>query len=174
MLFSGKTIKLYRFERIHKRLKIIDDSDPHVLHKTTKLIYKYYLTQKEKLYFRCLELYYQDKKQREISILLNIDQPNLSAKFSKLRRKLQIIADFLLNVNHAAVFQLDNKINQKSPLTSRQFEILMYLLAGNKAYHISKYLKVSPVAIHQTVTYLKRKLPSDSIPIAFLFKLGSI
>lgn len=165
---------MYRFEAVYQKLREISDDDPQSLHKITQLIYKYYLTPKEKVYFRCLELYYQDKKQRELSILLNIDQPNLSAKFAKLRKKLKTIADFLLSTEHSEILKLERTSKNVSVLTGRQYEILMYLLAGNKAYHISKFLQVSPVAIHQTVTYLKRKLPESSLAISFLLDLGSI
>ena len=165
---------MYRFETVYDQLELIEDTSSSSLHLVTKIIYSYYLTPKEKMYFRCLELYYQNKKQRELSVLLNVDQPNLSAKFSKLRKKLKVVADFLLNVDHSAIFKLNKEKNVKSNLTERQFEILMYLLAGNKAYHISKYLQVSPVAIHQTVTYLKRKLPPNSSAVVFLLNLGSI
>jgi len=166
---------MYRFERVYEELVLFDDQlDSEALHQISKIIEKYYLTSKEKVYYQCLRMYYQNKKQRELSVLLNVDQPNLSAKFSKLRKKLKVVADFLLNVDHSAIFKLNKEKNVKSNLTERQFEILMYLLAGNKAYHISKYLQVSPVAIHQTVTYLKRKLPPNSSAVVFLLNLGSI
>ena len=165
---------MHRFETIYHQLELIEDISPSSLHQVTKIIYSYYLTPKEKTYFRCLEMYYQNKKQRELSVLLNIDQPNLSAKFSKLRKKLKVVADFLLNMDHSPIFKLNKEKNVKSNLTDRQFEVLMYLLAGNKAYHISKFLRVSPVAIHQTVTYLKRKLPPSNPTVLFLSSLGSI
>lgn len=165
---------MYRFEDIYQEILNIEDINTETLHQILKLIFKYYLTPKEKVYFRCLELYYQDKKQREISVLLNVDQPNLSAKFSRLRKKLRAIADFLLNAEIPEVLQLRGTNKYEAVLTERQFEVLMYLLAGNKSYHISKHLNVSPVAIHQTVNYLKKKLPSDCLPINFLEQLGSI
>ena len=166
---------MYKYEEIYTQLVGIDEDNPYALREITHLIYKYYLTSKEKIYFRCLELYYQDKKQRELSILLNIDQPNLSAKFAKLRRKLRVIADFLLHHDQYTIFQLkEAKIKNRALLTDRQYEILMYLLAGNRSYHISKFLKVSPVAIHQTCVYLKRKLPLDGLPARFLVELGVI
>ena len=164
---------MYQFTHIYSKLLHIDENE-EALYKITRIIYKYYLTPKEKTYFRCLELYYQDKKQRELSVLLNVDQPNLSAKFAKLRRKLRIVADFLLSEDMPEVLHLNHSKRHKALLTDRQYEILLYLLAGNKAYHISKHLKVSPVAIHQTITYLKRKLPPESLAIQFLIALGAI
>jgi len=165
---------MQRFETIYAEVVNVDDTQEDSLQQLTQLIYRYYLTPKEQTYFRCLEMYYQNKKQRELSILLNIDQPNLSAKFAKLRRKLKVVADFLLHEEVSEVLKLQEKNKYNAFLTVRQNEVLMYLLAGNKAYHISKYLGVSPVAVHQTVNYLKRKLPSNSLPIEFLAALGSI
>lgn len=165
---------MHRFEEVYGQLETVEDTSLDSLHQVTKLIYTYYLSTKEKKYYRCLEMYYQNKKQRELSVLLNVDQPNLSAKFSKLRKKLKIIADFLLNSDHSEIFKLRVEKTNKNALTDRQFEILMYLLAGNKAYHISKFLEVSPVAIHQTVTYLKKKLPPTNPAVLFLVDLGSI
>lgn len=166
---------MHRYETIFEQLEQIDENSPYVLREVTQLIYKFYLTPKEKTYYKCLQMYYSDKKQRELSILLNIDQPNLSAKFAKLRRKLRVIADFLLSEEQYELFQLkDAKTGHKAGLTGRQYEILMYLLAGNRAYHISQHLQVSPVAIHQTTAYLKKKLPDNSLPARFLRELGTL
>lgn len=166
---------MYRFEKVFEEYRTLDPDDEKYLYQVTKIIYDYYLTPKEKTYYKCLQLYYSSKKQRELSILLNVDQPNLSAKFSKLRRKLRTIAQFLLSADHTDILKLQtgkNKLNLK--LTPRQFEVLMYLLAGNRAYHISKQLQVSPVAIHQTIAYLKRKLSINDLPLSFLDNLGTI
>ena len=85
-----------RFEQVYHDLRLIDeDEDPNALGKIVDLIYKYYLTPKDQVFFRCLIMHYHNKKQREVGVLLNMDQPNLSAKLSQLSRKLKATARFL-------------------------------------------------------------------------------
>jgi len=125
------------------------------LHDILRVVYCYYLTEKEKEHYQILLLYYNGKPQRELGILLNVQQYKVSEYLSRLQHKLKKIA---------AVFtyrrdKFERFLNfLKKRLTEKQYYVVSCLFAGNKQCEIARHLKCSPAAVFYTIRQINTRL----------------
>ena len=127
---------------IYSVLDFVDKIDKEDLEGLLELITFYYLSEKEKEYFLALMVHCGGKKQRELSVMFEIQQSKLSIKFSSLVKKLQIIGKFLTEIDLSDLLE-----TLKKDLTERQFEVICYLLSGNRQSAIAKHFHFTPTAI---------------------------
>ena len=126
-------------EDIFKELDI-EDTEYNVL----RIIYLYYLTEREQEYYHAVLLRYSGKPQKEIAILLNLLQPYFSNATSLLMRKLKRLARLFM-YDSEKLCDFLSCIREK--LTHKQYTILTFILGGNRDIAISRYMKCSPAHI---------------------------
>ena len=144
--YIDKCSKYYK-----KRYNILSTKDKFNL--ITFLLVRFYLSDREFKIFSAYRLYLHNLRQRELSSLLNVAQPKVSKDFKIILTKAKHTVSFLYDIK----WGMAKKI-LKSILSKHQYDVLRYLLAGNKAYWISKHLGVSPQASYNSCYLIKRKL----------------
>jgi len=120
-----------------------------------RIIYCYYLSKKEKDHYHVLLLFLQGKPQKDLGILLNVQQYKVSEYLSKLLSKIRKISYIF---THKTEFENFLKY-LKEHLTKKQYRVLCYLFAGNKQIAVARKLKCSPTAVFYTLQQIRKKLP---------------
>ena len=92
MVPSSKAVST-QFYTIENILTELDDKE---FQDALNLVYTYYLQPKEQDHYQILLLSLQGKPQRDLGILLNVQQYKISEYLSKLRRKLKRITTVLV------------------------------------------------------------------------------
>jgi DNA-binding CsgD family transcriptional regulator len=136
--------------------QILNDlGETSTLHDILRVVYVYYLTDKEKEHYQILLLYYSGKPQRELGILLNVQQYKVSEYLSSLLRKMKKISSVFVYHRTKLVRFL---CFLKKHATPRQYQVICYLLAGNKQCNVARYLSCSPAAIFYTLRQIRHHL----------------
>ena len=136
-----------------------------------KAVYTYYLTEKEQVHYQALLLYVLGKPQRDIGILLNTQQYKVCEYLAKLKRKLVNVTTVLARENQELKQLL---IRLKPVLSKQQYDVVEFLMAGNKKIDIAAHYKCSPARITIVSKLLQKRIPSkDKNKFAhFYSKLG--
>lgn len=119
-------------------------------------VYAYYLTDKERDHYQVLLLYLQGKPQRDLGILLNVQQFKISEYLTKLQIKLKRVSAVLV-YQRTILEQLLSYLKKR--LTDRQYLIICLLLAGNKRTQVASILNISPASISFRLEHIFQSLP---------------
>lgn len=142
---------------IDEILKELNHSDH--LRDILRIIYCYYLTEKDKENYEILLMYLDGKPQRELGILIGTQQFKVSRYLSKLLKKMRGIGDVFLQKDILQNFLIFLKNN----CSQRQYMIVSYLFAGNKYYQIARQLKCSISTVYYTLFSIKKRLPESQL-----------
>jgi hypothetical protein len=121
-----------------------------------RVIHSHYLSKRDKEYYEIFILNLQGKPQRELGVLLGMQQFKVSKNLAKLRYKLQKLGNLLKhNVDDISEMML----YIKQHFTVRHYTIASYMFAGNKYYTLAKRFKCSPALIFYVMHFIEKKLP---------------
>jgi predicted transcriptional regulator len=107
-----------------------------------RVIYSYYLNEKERNFYQAFLLNLSGKPQKEIGILLNIVQSHVSKFISLLVNKMQRLAKLFTAPDIDEFVSFITMLKHR--LKPNHYEIISFVLGGNRYTDIAKHLKCSP------------------------------
>jgi hypothetical protein len=146
-----------RFEHILKEIPTTEDLSVFL-----RLIYNYYLNDQDKENYTILIMYIHGKPQKELGILLGMQQFKVSKRLAKLRNKIRNIGTLFRN-NRDELLELMQYIREN--FNNRTYLTISYLLAGNKYYTIADHFKCLPGSVFYMMHAVEKKLPVEYLPL---------
>jgi len=138
--------------------RILKDTDHKELSEVLRVVYTCYLTPKEREHYQVMLLHIQGKPQRDLGILLNVQQYKVSEYLSKLQGKLKRILHVLV-YRRAPLERLLSYLQNR--LKTQQYLVICLLLAGNKRHQVAEILGCSSARISYVMDLIQKRLPTS-------------
>ena len=131
-----------------------------------KVIYCHYLNDTERTIYNAALLYFSGKTQKDIGILLNMEQPYFNKRLYKLINKMKNISAILYD-DRETLIALLNRL--KKCLLPDQYKCIALLLGGNNnKSDIARYLHcTSPYITKIKNNIFKRLSKEDRLAVKF-------
>jgi DNA-binding CsgD family transcriptional regulator len=155
--------KIHSIDEILKELEA-DEGQYNVI----RVIYSYYLTDREREVYQAFLLNLSGKPQKEIGILLNIVQSHVSKFISLLVLKMQRLAKLFTPPDIDELVSFITVL--KAKLKPRHYDIVSFVLGGNRYIDIAHHLKCSPPNIFKTNSKLRKYLSKQEYALLNKYK----
>ena len=125
------------------------------IHNVLRVIYSYYLNEKDKEFYYAAMLNYSGKPQKEIGILLNIMQPHVSKFIALLIAKMRRLASLFTTDKDAFISFIELL---RAKLTVCQFRLVSLSYSGHSYSEIARILQCSPANISKMKSQINHRL----------------
>jgi hypothetical protein len=155
-------------KKIHSIDEILTELEEDDHYNVLRVIYSYYLTPKEKDFYQAFMLNLSGKPQKEIGILLNIVQSHVSKFISLLRSKMQRLANVFTPPDKDELISFITLL--KSKLKPTHYEVVSFILGGNRYTDIASHLKCSPPNIFKINARIRKCLSKQEYALLNKYK----